>query len=67
MKPSIVISALRYKNFSGSAKRDRLKVSLFHTATILMLVAFDGLTLPHCGPMGGFWQTVESDETYIGR
>jgi hypothetical protein len=36
-----VISALQSKNFSGSAKHDRFKVSLFLAATIMVHVAFD--------------------------
>jgi hypothetical protein len=37
------MSALPSKNFSGSGKRGRFKVSLFPAATVLVLVAFDGL------------------------
>ena len=48
MKPSDWDLRLPSNNFSGSAKRDRFKVSLFHAATILVLVAFDGLTFSPC-------------------
>jgi hypothetical protein len=37
-------SALPCRNSGGLAKRHPFKLSLFHTATILVLVAFGGLT-----------------------